>query len=104
LVFSASLAVLFLAAVPAVGSAAERAEKLGAKIDAELLRSCTDACFAVFLLAALEMTLIVVDRLVEIPFTTFTAFTLLLTLMVIFFAALYTLWRTLKTLGEAVKS
>jgi len=104
LVFSASLAVLFLAAVPAVENIAERAEKLGAKIDAELLRSCTDGCFAVFILAALEMTLIVVDKLVEAPFITFTAFTLLLTLIVVFLVALFTLWKILKTLGEAVKS
>jgi len=58
----------------------------------------------VFLLAAIEMTLILVDRLVEAPLTAFTEFVLLLTLIVIFSAALYTLWRTLKTLEEAVKS
>jgi len=69
LVFSASLAVLFLAAIPAVGSVADRVEKLSAKINAELLRSCIDVCFAVFLLSALGMALISVDRLVDIQFT-----------------------------------
>jgi len=90
-------------AVPAVGNTTERVEKLGTKIDAELLRSCIDVCFAVCLLAALEMTLVVIDGLVEIPLITFAAFTLLLTLIAVFLSALFTLWKTLKMLGKAAK-
>jgi len=105
--FVAALSISFtifpFISISAIENIVERAEKLGIKVDPMLLKDYVDGCFMIFLLASIEMVLIIAIQLVEgVPLITLAAFALLLTLIVLFFAVVYSLWNVTRILQELV--
>jgi len=102
---SVSLIIFPFISVPAVESTVERAEKLNIKVNPKLIKDYVDGCFTIFLLSTVEMVLIIAIQLVEgIPLITLAAFALLLTLIIVLFTVVYSLWKVTRLLQEAAKS
>jgi len=102
---SVSLIIFPFISVPAVESIVERAERLNIKVNPRLVKDYVDGCFMVFLLSTIEMALIIAIQLVEgAPLITLASFALLLTLIIILFTIVYSLWVVTRLLQEAAKS
>jgi len=102
---SVSLIIFPFISIPAVESIVERAEKLNIKVESGLVRDYVDGCFTAFLLSAIEMVLIIAIQLVEgVTLITLATFALLLTLIIVFFIVVYSLWVVTRLLQEVAKS
>jgi len=91
---SISLIIFPFISISAIENIVERAEKLGIKVDPMLLKDYVDGCFTIFLLASIEMVLIILIQLIEgVPLLNLTTLALLLTLIIVFFIFVYSLWK-----------
>jgi len=101
---SISLVIFPFISISAIENIVERAEKLNVRVNPKLVKDYVDGCFMVFLLSTVEIVLMIAIQLIEsIPIITLTAFTLLLTLIIVLFTIVYSLWKAARLLQEAVE-